>query len=404
MRGGTSRHEHVHVKRCVMFFAAALSVCTLGSTADPSTPPPSASASSSATMSPTPFSTSTVKPTPPSSPAPTLVSPAAPFATAVHFVDREHGWLGLSDGILASIDGGRTWSRQLSGVPVGGLSAYDARHAWAPSGSDLYRTVDGVHWNHVSSAASEISEVQFVTPLVGWLVATQPTPVPFTGRVQLAGSLLGSTDGGLTWQPVSTRSIWSVCFTDERNGWGADGKVVFKTTDAGRTWTTLIDLTIADEGPWHPTIRCADATNARVQVTEPFAALSHRPYLMYRTSDGGKSWVLEYRELYTLGQTTPREIPQLGSYPSLFDALRDHDTWIVTCSPPAQTQEMLVLSPAGAVLGRGAIPFKSCVNDASFVDAQHGWVIGPEYHASETESVVLRTPDGGASWERIYPP
>jgi len=246
--------------------------------------------------------------------------------------------------------------------------------------------------------------VQFVTPLVGWLVATQPTPVPFTGRVQLAGSLLGSTDGGLTWQPVSTRSIWSVCFTDERNGWGADGKVVFKTTDAGRTWTTLIDLTIADEGPWHPTIRCADATNARVQVTEPFAALSHRPYLMYRTSDGGKSWVLEYRELYTLGQTTPREIPQLGSYPSLFDALRDHDTWIVTCSPPAQTQEMLVLSPAGAVLGRGAIPFKSCVNDASFVDAQHGWVIGPEYHASETESVVLRTPDGGASWERIYPP
>src|SRR5207253_6467178 len=75
-----------------------------------------------------------------------------------------------------------------------------------------------------SSDLSEIGDVQFVTPLIGWLVARQPTPVPFTGRVQLAGSLLASTDGGLTWQPASTRSIWSVCFTDERNGWGADRK------------------------------------------------------------------------------------------------------------------------------------------------------------------------------------
>src|SRR5438876_2230873 len=99
MRGGTSRHEHVHMKRCLMFFAVALSACTLGSTADPSTPPPSVSASASATLRPAPSSTSTVKPTPPSSPAPTLVSPAAPFASAVYFVDREHGWLGLCVGI-----------------------------------------------------------------------------------------------------------------------------------------------------------------------------------------------------------------------------------------------------------------------------------------------------------------
>src|SRR5205823_418487 len=201
MRGGTSRHEHVHMKRCVMFFAVALSACTLGSAADPSTPPPSALASSSATMSPTPFSTSIVKPTPSSSPAPTFASPAVPFATAIHFVDRDHGWLGLSDGILASIDGGTTWSRQASGVPVGGLWTYDVRHAWAMSRSDLYRTIDGVHWSKASTPASEIGDVQFVTPLIGWLVARQPTPVPFTGRVQLAGSLLASTDGGLTWQP-----------------------------------------------------------------------------------------------------------------------------------------------------------------------------------------------------------
>jgi photosystem II stability/assembly factor-like uncharacterized protein len=211
-------------------------------------------------------------------------------------------------------------------------------------------------------------------------------------------------DGGVSWRSIGDRSMTSVCFLDARNGWGADGKQIFKTTDAGRTWTEIADLAVADKGPWYPTIRCADATNARIQITEPYAALGHAPYLVFRTNDGGKTWLLEYRELYTLGQSTPSDIPQLGSYPSIIDTFRDGSTWVVTCTPPMDSQGFLVLSRAGSVTARGVVPFASCVNDASFVDAQHGWIIGPVYRPEGTESVVVRTRDTAGSWERVYPP
>src|SRR5207253_6358621 len=127
---------HVPMRGWITIMAIALSACSPGSTANPATPSPSASA----TLTSTPTLRSTIEPTPPSSPPATLASPAAPSPTAVRFVDRDHGWLGLNDGILGSIDGGTTWSRQLSGVPVGRLWAYDATNAWALSGNDLYRT------------------------------------------------------------------------------------------------------------------------------------------------------------------------------------------------------------------------------------------------------------------------
>jgi photosystem II stability/assembly factor-like uncharacterized protein len=244
--------------------------------------------------------------------------------------------------------------------------------------------------------------VQFVTTEIGWSIQVQRLSAP-AGQYRQVGVPFTSVDGGVSWRSIGDRSMTSVCFLDARNGWGADGKQIFKTADAGRTWSEVADLAITDNGPWYPTIRCADATNARVQITEPYAALSHAPYLMFRTNDGGKTWVLEYRESYTLGQTTPSDTPQLGSYPSRFETLRDGSTWVVTCTPPLDKQDFLVLSPTGAVRARAAVPFASCVNDASFVDAQHGWVVGPEYHPDETESVLIRTFDGGVSWERVYP-
>jgi photosystem II stability/assembly factor-like uncharacterized protein len=322
----------------------------------------------------------------------------------VRFVDQNHGWLGLDDGLLATSDGGQTWRRQLGGTSVGRLWAFDTKHAWAlTTGNVLYRTEDGLSWEPTQRTDAGVTLVQFVTPALGWSIQIQRLSTA-SGQYRETGTLLSSTDGGASWRSISDRPMTSACFLDERNGWGADGKEIFKTADAGHTWTLATDLAIADQGPWYPTIRCSDQTNARVQITEPYAALGHAPYLIYRTSNGGKSWVLEFREAYTLGQTTPTDTPQLGSYPSLFEPLADGGMWFVTCTPPAHTQDFLVIAPSGAVTTRAVVPFASCISDASFVDAQHGWVIGPEFHNDRTESVVVRTIDGGRTWDRLTTP
>lgn len=332
--------------------------------------------------------------------------PAGPQASSVGFADPAHGWIGVEDGILGTTDGGTSWDRQLTAGRVTHLWSFDPTHAWAlAADNSLYRTTDGSHWFGVLGFGAAFTEMHFVTPLAGWattLTFSSPAP-PRTSE----GAVYRTTDGGQTWHAVNTRSISSVCFSSESAGLGAEGKQIFRTMDAGRTWTLLAELEITDAGPWYPGLVCADPTNARVQITEPGVALGNAPYLVFRSNDRGMTWALEYRQGYTLGTTTPPNTPDLGSYPSLFGTLAGSRTWIITCTPAANAQDFLIIDASGAVLTKQSAPFVSCAHDASFVDEQHGWVAATDYQLNGTtvasRGVVLRTTDGARTWSRVYP-
>jgi photosystem II stability/assembly factor-like uncharacterized protein len=93
--------------------------------------------------------------------------------------------------VLMSVDGGRTWKRQLETTDVGidDLYCTDASHLWALTGEDLYRSVDGgAHWMRVRGAGG--SRVAFADANQGWRVNEEPD-----GCV-----VYGTTDGGRTWQ------------------------------------------------------------------------------------------------------------------------------------------------------------------------------------------------------------
>jgi photosystem II stability/assembly factor-like uncharacterized protein len=332
--------------------------------------------------------------------------PVGPQASSVSFADPTHGWLGVEDGIFGTTDGGASWDRELSAGRVTHLWSFDTTHAWAVvADNSLYRTADGSHWFGVLGFGAAFTEMHFVTPLTGWATAltfSSPAP-PRTSE----GTVYRTTDGGETWHAVNTRSISSVCFSTESAGLGAEGKQIFRTVDAGRTWTLLGDIEIKDTGPWYPSLVCADPANARVQITEPGVALGNAPYLVFRSIDGGKTWTLEYRQGYTLGTTTPPNTPDLGSYPSLFGTVRASRTWIVTCTPAADAQDVLLVDASGAVLTKQRAPFVSCARDASFVDEQNGWAVAVQYQLNgatvAAQGVVLRTTDGARTWSRVYP-
>jgi photosystem II stability/assembly factor-like uncharacterized protein len=359
---------------------------------------PSGSASPIVAPSPTP--------TPAATSSPTVIAtaaPAGPQPSAVRFADAVHGWLGVEDGILGTSDGGTTWQRQLNAGRITRIWSFDATHASAVAAdSSLFRTADGSHWVGVLGLAAAFTEVRFVTASAGWattvILSTSP---PLTG----VGSVHATTDGGATWRPVNTRSIWSICFFDETDGIGAAGKQIFATTDAGRTWSPLATLEINDDGPWFPSLFCADRSAMRVQVTEPKVGLGHAAYVVLRSVDGGKTWKQEYREGYTLGIGEPT-VPGLGSYPAIIGTLPAARTWIVTCTPAMDTQEFLVLDAAGRVMKNEKAPFVSCARDATFVDEEHGWAIATDYTAvnagGTSRNVLLRTTDA-RTWSRVYP-
>src|SRR5205823_517164 len=196
--------------------------------------------------------------------------------------------------------------------------SYDDTRAWAiDSANSLYRTTDGSHWTPVVPKPNPpIAELDVFSPeilfAIGLSPATAPAPSLRTGNV------MRSDNGGVTWQVVGTHTMWSVCFDTPTDGIGAEAKQIFRTADGGRSWFVIATLAINDDGPyWYPTVACPNGTNVRLQVTEPNAAAGHAPYLVFRTNDAGRTWSLEFREVHTLGSTTPPNTPNLGTYPSM---------------------------------------------------------------------------------------
>ena len=166
--------------------------------------------------------------------------------------DADHLWTAGIDlfkdkgYLLASTDGGATWSEQA--VPRGAIPfAVDfvsAKEGWASFAgqrrSSIAHTLDGgAHWviQPASTASRTLyNTLEFIDAEHGWA----------TG-VDAAGSwfVAATSDGGETWRrtsdaPFSDHSLGGVAFTDSLHGWTwsstglADS--VWATDDGGATW------------------------------------------------------------------------------------------------------------------------------------------------------------------------
>src|SRR5262245_14230539 len=146
---------------------------------------------------------------------------------AVHFVDDKEGWAVGDEGVIwHTIDGGKNWERQPSGV------------------------------------RASLRSVHFQTPYngVGWIAGRQELP-----GGGATGVVLYTKDGGVEWRRILVHSLPGmhlVRFVDNRTGYLAgDGSEqfpsgVFATSDGGRTWQPV-------PGPRVPSWRAGDFTKER---------------------------------------------------------------------------------------------------------------------------------------------
>ncbi len=128
---------------------------------------------------------------------------------SVFFFDHKEGWVVGDEGvILHTLNGGKTWHRQPTGL------------------------------------RSSLRSVHFLTPDVGWVVGREELPYGM-GSV---GVVLFTSDGGLEWKRQLVNSLPGlnqVRFVDAQTGFLlGDGSEqfpfgVFKTTDAGRSWEPM---------------------------------------------------------------------------------------------------------------------------------------------------------------------
>ena len=195
---------------------------------------------------------------------------AAPTASRL-FVLADDGTVQRSD------NGGASYRLLNTGTPVGAraIVATDADHVVVIGTRGVRRSING------GETFSAVSDRDLRG--AGLLMAdTAGSGIVAAGRLRL----LFSPNGGLTWRrlrrPTPSR-IHDISFVSTQTGYLVDVSFrLWKTTNAGRTWTELVST-----GRPMTQVDFADARNGYVVV--PRVGLEARGFVL-RTSDGGASW------------------------------------------------------------------------------------------------------------------
>ena len=175
---------------------------------------------------------------------------ADPIFYAVKFADAEHGWIvGEFGKIMHTADGGQTWREQEKSIMEGsgyfdlldlptlfGIHVTDGQHAMA-CGLDghIGRTVDGARWTYDKIDAGDI-------PLVDPIYDVTELQDGTSWGVGAAGEVVrkGPADAAWTRAKIGQDVLtWlrAIHFSDPKNGWMVGGfGLIFRTTDGGKTW------------------------------------------------------------------------------------------------------------------------------------------------------------------------
>ncbi len=150
----------------------------------------------------------------------------------IHFVNSSTGWAAGSS-IYKTTNGGANWNLQLS--EFANTIYFIDENTGMTGGNLLRRTTNGgLNWQSNFSVAN-IMDITFTDSLTGWAV----------GSASVTGSIFKSTDAGESWTLIFSSSTNSgggfraMHFLDNNTGWvtGSSGRT-FKTTNSGINWVS----------------------------------------------------------------------------------------------------------------------------------------------------------------------
>ncbi len=183
---------------------------------------------------------------------------------------------GYSGQIIKTPDGGKSW-RHLGNKPGGEKVQFvDSLNGFT---SPWFVTTDGgERWFYKDLPMPEVSfqDYHFFTPLIG--------------LVAFRYALMGTTDGGVTWDTVfynPENYIKGLYFVDSNNGWMLVYRElvsgVRRTTDGGKTWSDFIDVSL-DEFFTRKILFITPKTGFIYNDDEGYGIEG------YKTTDGGLTW------------------------------------------------------------------------------------------------------------------
>ena len=169
--------------------------------------------------------------------------PSRQLLTAVYFADAKHGWaVGHDAQILASSDGGATWSKQFEDPsresPLLDVWFLDSRHGLAVGAyGSLFETTDGgAHWQDVAERLDNPDQYH-----LNGIAAVKDAGLFIVGE---QGSMFRSRDAGQTWEHLDgpyEGSLFGAIGTaraDTLLVYGLRGNL-YRSSDFGSTWQAI---------------------------------------------------------------------------------------------------------------------------------------------------------------------
>ena len=215
---------------------------------------------------------------------------------AIWFSDSSNGWLsgafssstGLEPRLLATHDAGESWTR-LPDPPSSGLVLRRSSDAWLASWGGpphVYFSDNGaVSWHLRQLPYPPTGDPSASWPISQWDTAISLLPgagVLATETCVCAPTsafTFSSFDAGMTWKFVPA-TLGSVGYESDTDWWVIDNRALYKSHDAGQTWTK-----IADQLPeWNYSPHVLDPKHAWAMLSGVGG------WGLALTSDGGLHW------------------------------------------------------------------------------------------------------------------
>lgn len=297
--------------------------------------------------------------------------------SCVTFINHQLGWAVGDRGVIwHTKNGGQHWQRQVSPVScrLSSVCFLTAQDGWIVGGTALpygirsrgvvLRTRDGgVHWNVISDTTlPRLLQIQMFDGRQGRAIGYRSHFFP--------RGVLRTNDGGRSWSTIpgySKHNLRCGHFADPQQGVvaGKDGHIALVLENSMR------ELSLSQHGLAN--INCLHLNDDHTGL------LTGNGGLVMHTQDGGLHWQIPDRP-------TDSFIQQID-----FHTIASHENHYWLAGSPGS---IVLHSPNRGknwqVLRTGQ---RLAIRDLTFVDSQHGWAVGDL-------GMILRTGDGGITWER----
>jgi photosystem II stability/assembly factor-like uncharacterized protein len=267
------------------------------------------------------------------------------------------------------------WVRQRTGSMAWLHSVFflDQNRGWAiGSKGTLLGTLDGGKtWQPKQSSTTDVlRDIYFVDDNNGWLVC-EVNFYELKTKEQPRAYLMHTTDGGQHWERVNIKGVdvdarlVRAVFTQGGRGWAfGEAGAIFATKDGGLNWTRL-------QSPTRHLLL------GGIFIDEDRGWLVGAGATIIQTADGGDTW-LQSRVATQTGQAPIRFASAsfvdnrlgwaVGSAGVIYRTINGGRTWLPQASGVAVD-----------------------LYDVKFLDAMEGWAVG-------AEGTIIYTNDGGLHW------